>query len=128
MKASDAIKAALDESLSSGEYVQLFLYDLIDLVINQGISPEVILREIWVLEGTEGALLKNIDVEPCMIDWSDDPKKMFKPILQSLSATKEPSEFVKEPLNGLYRKHYYVHECDFVEVNVEIQISSPNVS
>lgn len=122
MKASNAIKAALDESLSSGEYAQLFLEDLIDLAINQGISPEVVLREIRVLEGMEELVLKNRDSEPFMIDWTtNNPKDMFKPILQSPSATKEATEFVKEPLKGLFHKHYYVHEYDFVEVNVKNQ-------
>lgn len=121
MKVRDAIKAVLDESLSSGKYVELFLCDLINLAFIQGISPEVILREIRVLEGKEMALLRNIDVEPFMVDWSDNPKKMFKPIPQSLSATKGPTEFAKEPLKGLYHKHYYIHECDFVEVNVKNQ-------
>lgn len=117
MNSRDAIRAALDESLASGNYVQIFLDDLIDLAVNQKISPEVVFREIRVLEGKEEPLLKNLDVECCQI-WFDDHEIELN---RYPSATKEFSEFKRAPLKGLYHKHYYVHRSDFAAINVRNQ-------
>lgn len=118
----DAIKADLDKCLSSGQYVPLFLDDLIDLVINQGISPEVIFREIRAIEGKDAPLLKDRNSEPFIVNLSDDPKEAFRGIFRpSPSATKRSTEFKKPPLKGLHHWHYYVHRRDFIEKNVKNQ-------
>lgn len=117
MTTREHIKNALDASLSTGKYVQLFLSDLIDLSINQKISPDVILREIRTLENKEKTLLKNLDLENCPI-WLGDQESNLK---RSPSATKESSEFTRDCLKGLHHKHYYIHQDDFATVNVKNQ-------
>jgi len=109
-----AIKAGLDRCLSSGRYVQLFLDDLVSLVINQKISPEIIFREIRALEGKEAPLLNNLDVDPCLI-WHAEYEAELN---RSPSVTKKYSEFTRSLLKGLHHKHYYVHQGDFISINV----------
>lgn len=117
MNSKDAIRAALDESLASGKYVQLFLDNLIDLAINQEISPEVIFREIRVLEGKKESLLGNLDVECCQVWFGGHEFQLNR----SPSATKGSSEFTGRWLKGLHHKHYYVHQSDFTALNVKNQ-------
>ncbi len=117
MNIEDAIKADLDECLSSGKYVQLFLEDLIDLAVNQSISPEAIFREIRTMEGKEEPRLTNVDVDPCPI-WLGDHETELN---RSPSATKESSEFNRCWLKGLHHKHFYVHQSDFAVINVKNQ-------
>ncbi|MCL4759489.1 MAG: hypothetical protein KJZ96_14215 [Rhodocyclaceae bacterium] len=117
MNTEYAIKSALEECLSSGKYVQLFLDDMIDLVTNQNVSPEVIFREIRAMEGKEEPLLTDFDVEPCQVWFGDHEIRLNR----SPSATKKSSEFCRLPLRGLHHKHYYVHQSDFAAINVKNQ-------
>lgn len=116
MKMADKIKVALDESLLSGGYEKLFLDDLINLVANQGISPEVILREIRVLEGKEIQLMGGFDIDPTVIFGNYQRNLNGEP-----SATKTFTEFKGKWLKGLYHKHYYIHQSDSASINIKNQ-------
>lgn len=111
------LKLKLDECLSSGRYSQLFLNDLIDLSIHQNISPEVIFREIRIMEGKEESLLTDVDIDPCRIWFGGHEIELNR----SSSATKESLEYTRLPLKGLHHKHYYIHQSDFAKINIKNQ-------
>lgn len=112
-----AIEIELIKCLSPGKYVQLFLNDLVSLVIHQGISPEVIFREIRAMEGKDMPLLIDLDANSCQIWFGNHETKLNR----NPSATKEFSKFTRPPLKGLYHKHYFVRQSDFIEINIENQ-------
>lgn len=138
--ATDTLRAELDKALRAGSYTSTFFDDVFDLWTKRGISPEVILRELRVLEGLAVPLMQLAGDEPVPIyfigrqpkDEPDDarraPPKPDAYLNRSLSATKGSDKGLlfdrkNSPLKGLWHKHYYVHETDFLKVNVENQNS-----
>jgi hypothetical protein len=125
MNTEDVIRAALDECLSSGNYAQLFLNDLIDLATHQNNSPEVIFQEIRIMEGKEDYLMTELDVESYPI-WFGSYESTFN---RSPSATKDSLEFKRLPLKGLQHKHYYIPQDEFTAININNQNKKyPNYS
>lgn len=109
---------ALNNSLKNGSYTPVFLDDIARLVDEQ-ISPEVILREIRVLECIEKPLLK-LEVEESIPVWIGDIEIEYN---RSPSATKGATQFniARSPIKGLWHKHYYVDQEFFRTTNVANQ-------
>jgi len=134
--AADRLRAELDKGLTTGSYTSTFFDDVFDLWTKRGISPEVILRELRVLEGLAGPLMQLDGDEPVPIyfigrepkDEADDahcaqpkPDTRFN---RCLSATKGGDKGLlfsrkNSPIKGLWHKHYYAHQADFFNVNAE---------
>lgn len=137
-RAQDALRTELDKTLNVGSYTSVFLNDVFDLWTKEGISPDVILREIRALEGLGGPLVHVEGDEPVPIYFIGGPRKdepddahgaPLKPdayLNRSTSATKGGDQGIlfdrkKSPLKGLWHKHYYVHRADFLQENIKNQ-------
>jgi hypothetical protein len=127
----EKINIALNSSISNGKYTSLFRDDLLNLWIEKHISPEVVLREIRVLEGLEKPLME-LDGEGRVPIWFvtskpvEEDERHLQPdtyLERSPSATKRETQFKNPPLEGLWHKHYYIHESEFLEMNVNNQRS-----
>ncbi|MDN7893026.1 hypothetical protein QZM93_30940 [Burkholderia cepacia] len=116
------LQLELEKSLNTGKYKELFLEDIFRLWQCDEISPEVILRELRVLEGIEKPLMEFDGDEPIPI-WfgSSNSTKPDTYLSRSLSATKRPTQFTGQmsPLSGLWHKHYFVYQDDFLKQNIE---------
>ncbi|WP_157644633.1 hypothetical protein [Burkholderia ubonensis] len=136
--ATDTLRVELDKALTTGSYTSMFFDDVFELWTKRGISPEVILRELRALEGLGVPLMQVDGDEPVPIYFTGAPPKdepddvrraLPKPdayLNRSLSATKGADKGLffdrkNSPLKGLWHKHYYVHQTDFLKVNVENQ-------
>lgn len=115
----ERIEAELKASLKTGSYKALFVDDLLKLWEVEGVSPEVVLREVRALEGASTSFMEVEGDEPIPV-WAGDER--FQLNLSS-SATKRPTQFSrkKSPLKGLWHKHYFVSRTDFINQNVENQ-------
>jgi len=118
------LKLEIERSLNNGKYKDLFFEDLYRLWRCEAISPEVVLRELRVLEGLEKPLMKVDGDEPIKF-WigPSNTCKLDGLLNRSASATKHPTRFKRKtsPLNGLWHKHYFVYQADFLEQNIENQ-------
>lgn len=126
MKQYEYLKAVLDSSLSTGKYSQVFLEDVLNLWWVKKISPEVILREIRALEGLEIPVL-DVEGEDRIRVWpvirGADPTSPPITYSRNVSSTKEATQFHKKssPLNGMWHKHYFINQDDFLEANIRNQ-------
>ena len=113
----ERLEAELEQSLSNGAYTQLFLEDILKLWQEEEVSPDVILREVRVLEGLDRPLMEVEGDEPIRI-WVGDRETIYN---RSPSATKEETQFVREhsPLRGLWHKHYFINREDFLKPNLK---------
>ena len=105
----------------------MFVDDVLNLWQVDGISPEVILRELRALEGLDSPLMDVEGDEPIKI-WPitvGGPLDAPQPELEyrrSVTATKDATRFDRDgPLKGLWHKHYFVHAADFIYENVSNQ-------
>ncbi|MDD5214050.1 MAG: hypothetical protein PHQ03_00740 [Methylococcales bacterium] len=130
MSDREKLKLALEEVLDSGNYTELFFEDIFKLWVKDGISPEVILREIQALENVDDFLLEDVEINS---KWNgkipvwilhqnfcpEKPDTYFK--RGSSSATKDETQFTKKnsPLKGLWHKHYFDNNNDFLNQNIE---------
>lgn len=122
MNDKEKLKNGIKESLKNGNYEELFFEDLFNLWQIEGISPEVVLRELRALEGTEEPLLIMDTNEPIPV-WFGGSDSMGPDMFLKLgpSATKDATEFTRKdsPLKGLWHKHYYIHQDDFFNENAK---------
>lgn len=122
MTDKEKLKNGIKESLKNGKYEELFFEDLFHLWQVDGISPEVVLRELRALEGTEESLLIMDNDEPIPV-WFGGSDSMGPDMFLKMgpSATKDATEFTKKdsPLKGLWHKHYYIHQADFLKENAK---------
>ena len=125
MEETKQLREALKAALKTGNFEELFFNDLFDLWKSEGVSPEVVLREIRALEGTDEPLMIMNDDRPIPI-WFVDSDAIGPDIFYKTdpSATKDVTQFTREdsPLKGLWHKHYYIHRSDFLIKNVKNEI------
>ncbi|MFY4022898.1 hypothetical protein [Achromobacter xylosoxidans] len=122
--AKKILESELKKSLVRGGYEELFFDDLLKMWLCDAISPEVVLRELRVLEGLDRPLMEVNGDEPIAI-WLGSGES-FEPdtyLNRSPSATKSATQFTKEnsPLKGLWHKHYFVNQEYFLKNNIENQ-------
>ena len=122
MEDIEKLGETLKDSLKTGKFEKIFLEDLFYLWKLEGISPEVVLREIRALEGKDETLMTIDDNSPIPI-WfigsnSTEADTLYK---TSPSATKDEIQFTKKgsPLKGMWHKHYYIHRHDFLNKNIQ---------
>lgn len=122
------LRDAISEIIPDDRYTELFFQDVFNLWEKDNFSPEVILREIKILEGKEDSLMVTDSSESIPV-WfasnrSTNNGSTGKPntyLNSSPSATKGATQFKRKnsPLYGLWHKHYYVHQKDMCAVNIE---------
>lgn len=107
--------------MKKGKYTDLFFEDLLGLWQVEGISPEVVLREIRALEGLEQSALIMDNDEPIPV-WFGGSNSVGPDMYLNTdpSSTKKETQFTRKdsPLRGLWHKHYYIHQEDFFAENL----------